>query len=137
MPNNFCPFKSLKTMGRGSEFTSYAGLKALEDSGLGEAEVQSDRCGVIVGCGEGSTMDMYEAAYAMKEHNKPRRVGIRVPQTMSSSRSANLTMLIKNQGMSLGLSAACATGLVNIGYALSTHQMGFAGYCLRGRRGFG
>jgi 3-oxoacyl-[acyl-carrier-protein] synthase I len=118
------PFKSLKTMGRGSEFTSYAGIKALEDSGLSEAEVQSSRCGVLVGCGEGSTMDMYKAAYAMKEHNKPRRVGIRVPQTMSSSRSANLTMLIKNQGVSLGLSAACATGLVNIGYAYQLIKWG-------------
>ncbi len=120
----FLPFKSLKTMGRGSEFSSYAGLQALQDSRLAEAEVQSDRCGVMVGCGEGSAMDMFEAAYAMKEHNKPRRVGIRVPQTMSSSRSANLTMLIKNQGMSLGLSAACATGLVNIGYAYQSIKWG-------------
>jgi 3-oxoacyl-[acyl-carrier-protein] synthase-1 len=118
------PFKSLKTMGRGSEFSSYAGLKALEDSGLAEEMVQSDRTGVVIGCGEGSTMDMFQAAYAMKEHNKPRRVGIRVPQTMSSSRSANLTLLIKNRGISLGLSAACATGLVNIGYAFQLIRWG-------------
>jgi len=120
----FLSRKALKTMGRGSEFTSYAGLKAMQDSRLTEVEVQSDRCGVIVGCGEGSAQDMFEAAYAMKEHNKPRRIGIRVPQTMSSSRSANLTMLIKNQGMSLGLSAACATGLVNIGYAYQLVKWG-------------
>jgi len=123
-PEEYIPRKVLKTMGRGSEFTSYAGLKALEHSQLIEAEVQNERCGVIVGCGEGSAMDMFEAAYAMKEHNKPRRIGIRVPQTMSSSRSANLTMLLKNQGMSLALSDACATGLVNIGYAYQAVKWG-------------
>lgn len=116
-PVQLLPRKMIKTMGRGSEFTSYAALKALEDSHLSEAEVQNERCGVIVGCGEGSTMDMFEAAYAMQEHNKPRRIGIRVPKTMGSTRSANISMLIKNQGMSLAISAACATGLVNIGYA--------------------
>ncbi len=118
------PRKSLKFMGRGSEFTSYAGLKAWEDSGLSEADVQSDRCGVIVGCGEGSALDMFEAAFAMKEHNKPRRIGIRVPATMASSRSANLTLLLKNKGMSLGISDACATGLVNIGYAYQVVKWG-------------
>lgn len=123
-PEQFLPRKSLKLMGRGSEFTSYAGLKALDDSELTEADVQNDRCGVLAGCGEGSVMDMFEAAYAMKEYNKPRRIGIRVPKTMASSRSANLTMLIKNRGMSMGISDACATGLVNIGYAYQLVKWG-------------
>lgn len=112
--------KAIKTMGRGSEFTSYAGIKALEDSNLKEADVQNDRCGVIVGCGEGSCADMYAAAYAMKDFNRPRKIGLRVPRTMGSSRAANITMQIKNRGMSIGISDACATGLVNIGYA---HQV--------------
>ncbi len=116
--------KALKFMGRGSEFTSYAALKALEDSHLSEPDVQNDRCGVIAGCGEGSAMDMYEAACAMNEHNRPRRVGIRIPRTMGSSRSANITLLIKNRGMSLAISDACATGLVNIGYACQVVKWG-------------
>ncbi|MFC1569581.1 beta-ketoacyl-[acyl-carrier-protein] synthase family protein [bacterium] len=109
--------KAIRMMGRGSEFSVYAALQALKDSGLRDPDVQNDRCGCMVGCGEGSAMDMYEAAYAMKEHNKTRRIGLRVPKTMASSRSANISMLIKNRGMSLGISAACASGLVNIGYA--------------------
>ena len=66
--------KALKYMGRGSEFTSYAALKAMEDSGLDEADVSSERCGVIVGCGEGSAADMFAAASAMQKHHNPRRV---------------------------------------------------------------
>ena len=93
----FLPRKSIKTMGRGSEFTSYAALKALEDSGLKDADVQSDRCGVIVGCGEGSAADMFAAALAMEKFNNPRKIGVRVPKTMGSSRSANITMLIKTE----------------------------------------
>lgn len=122
--SRFLPRKSLKTMGRGSEFTSYAALKALENSGLKETDVQNDRCGVIVGCGEGSSADMYAAAYAMQKHNNPRKIGIRVPKTMGSSRSSNITMLIKNRGMSLGISDACATGLVNAGYAYQAVKWG-------------
>ena len=116
--------KALKFMGRGSEFTSYAAVKALKDSNLKEADVQSDRCGVIVGTGEGSSMDMYQAGWAMRDHNKPRRIGIRVPKTMGSSRSANISLLIKNRGMSLAISDACATGLVNIGYAYQVAKYG-------------
>ena len=116
--------KALKFMGRGSEFTSYAALKALKDSNLKEADVQSDRCGVIVGTGEGSSMDMYQAGWAMRDHNKPRRIGIRIPKTMGSSRSANISLLIKNRGMSLAISDACATGLVNIGYAYQVVKYG-------------
>jgi len=126
------PRKSLKTMGRGSEFASYAAIKALEDSQLSETDVQNDRCGVIVGCGEGSATDMFEAAYAMEKHNKPRRIGIRVPKTMGSSRSSNITLLIKNRGMSLGISDACATGLVNIGYAFQVVKWGIQDMVLAG-----
>lgn len=115
--SQFFDRKALRFMGRGSEFTTYAAKKALEDSRLAAADVESDRCGVLVGCGEGSALDMFEAAQLMAEHNKPRKIGIRVPRTMASSRGANITMLIKNRGMSMGISDACATGLVNIGYA--------------------
>jgi 3-oxoacyl-[acyl-carrier-protein] synthase-1 len=123
-PREFFERRALKTMGRGSEFTTYAAKKALEDSRLPQEDVQSDRCGVSIGCGEGSSMDIFEAAYLMQEHNRPRKIGIRVPRTMSSSRSANVTMLLKNGGMSLGIADACATGLVNIGYAYQVIKWG-------------
>jgi 3-oxoacyl-[acyl-carrier-protein] synthase-1 len=122
--SQFFDRKALKFMGRGSEFTTYAAKAALEDSRLPRADVESDRCGVIVGCGEGSAMDMFEAAWVMQEHNRPRKIGIRVPRTMGSSRSANITMLLKNRGMSLGISDACATGLVNVGYAYQVIKWG-------------
>ncbi len=122
--SQFFDRKALKFMGRGSEFTTYAAKAALEDSRLSASDVQSDRCGVIVGCGEGRALDLFDAALLMKEHNKPRKIGIRVPRTMASSRSANITMLLKNRGMSLGISDACATGLVNIGYACQVIKWG-------------
>lgn len=124
--------KDLKFMGRGSEFTSYAAIKAVEDSGLEERDIQTDRCGVIVGTGEGSSQDMYEAAYAMEKHNRPRRIGIRVPKTMASSRSANISLLLKNRGMSLAISDACATGLVNVGYAYQVIKFGIQDVVLAG-----
>ncbi|NQT26193.1 beta-ketoacyl-[acyl-carrier-protein] synthase family protein [candidate division KSB1 bacterium] len=120
----FLDRKAIKMMGRASEFACYAAMEAMKDSRLKETDVQNDRCGCIVGCGAGSPHDMFEAAYAMEAHNKPRRIGLRVPKTMASSRSANITMLIKNRGMSLAISDACATGLVNIGYAFQTVKWG-------------
>jgi 3-oxoacyl-[acyl-carrier-protein] synthase-1 len=123
-PGDFLPRKSLKFMGRAATFSTSAALRALSDSGLKESDVQSDRCGVIVGCGEGSSGDMFESALAMEKHNKPRRVGIRIPRTMSSTHSANITMLLKNRGMSLAISDACATGLVNVGYGAQAVMWG-------------
>jgi len=123
-PGDFLPRKALKFMGRAATFSSTAALLARVDSGLDDDDVQSDRCGVIVGCGEGSTGDMFEGAYAIAKHNKPRRMGIRVPRTMSSTHSANITMQLKNRGMSLAISDACATGLVNIGYAAQVVKWG-------------
>lgn len=122
--SEFFTKKALKTMGRASEFTAYAAIAALKDSQLSAADVQSDRCGVLVGCGEGSSRDMFEAATIMATHNNPRKMGIRVPKTMASSRSSNITMLIKNEGVSFGISDACATGLVNIGYAYQLVKWG-------------
>jgi 3-oxoacyl-[acyl-carrier-protein] synthase-1 len=131
-PTDLLPRKALKTMGRGAQFTSFAGLEAVQDSGLSESGVQSDRCGVIVGCGEASPLDMFESGVAMHEHNKPRRMGIRVPRTMGSSHSANLTMLLKNRGMSLAIIDACATGLANIGYAYQVVKWGLQDVVLAG-----
>jgi 3-oxoacyl-[acyl-carrier-protein] synthase I len=123
-PKDFFERKALKFMGRGSEFTSFATQQAIKDSDLKESDIENDRCGVIVGTGEGSSIDMYEAGWAMRDHNKPRRVGIRVPKTMASSRSANISLQIKNRGMSLAISDACATGLVNVGYAYQVVKFG-------------
>jgi 3-oxoacyl-[acyl-carrier-protein] synthase-1 len=116
--------RTLKNMGRGSEFTCYAALQALEDSGLTETDVQNERCGCIAGCGEGSALDMFEAAYAMQKYNRPRRIGLRVPKTMASSRSANISFLIKNRGISLAISNACASGLANVGYGYQVIRWG-------------
>jgi 3-oxoacyl-[acyl-carrier-protein] synthase-1 len=116
--------RALKNMGRGSEFTCYAALQALNDSRLSKSDIQNERCGCIVGCSEGSARDMFEAAYAMQKYNKPRRIGLRVPKVMTSSRSANISLLIKNRGMSLAISDACATGLVNIGYGYQVIRWG-------------
>ena len=50
-PGDHLPRKALKFMGRAATFSSTAALSALADSGLEEKDVQSERCGVIVGCG--------------------------------------------------------------------------------------
>ena len=112
-------------MGDGAAYNYIAMQEAIADSGLGEAEVQSERSGLIMGSGGPSTKNQVEAADLVREKGSSRKVGpFMVPRTMSSTNSATLSTAFKTKGLSYSISSACSTSAHCIGNGAELIQLG-------------
>ena len=116
--------KVRRFMGDGAAFNYIAMAEAIEDAGLGEAEVSHERTGLIVGSGGPSTSNQVAAADIAREKS-PKRVGpYMVPRCMSSTNSANLATAFKIKGLSYSISSACSTSAHCIGNGYEQIQLG-------------
>jgi 3-oxoacyl-[acyl-carrier-protein] synthase-1 len=116
--------KVRRFMGDGAAFNYIAMAEAIEDAGLGEAEVSHERTGLIMGSGGPSTSNQVAAADIAREKS-PKRVGpYMVPRCMSSTNSANLATAFKIKGLSYSISSACSTSAHCIGNGYEQIQMG-------------
>jgi 3-oxoacyl-[acyl-carrier-protein] synthase-1 len=100
--------------------------QAIEDAGLGEAEISNERTGLIAGSGGPTTGAIVQSAIIAKEKG-PKRIGpFMVPRAMSSTVSANLSTAYKIKGLSYSISSACSTSAHCIGNAVECIQLGKA-----------
>jgi 3-oxoacyl-[acyl-carrier-protein] synthase-1 len=112
-------------MGDGAAYNYIAMQEAIEDSGLGEADVQSERTGLIMGSGGPSTKNQVLAADLLREKGSSKKVGpFMVPRTMSSTNSATLSTAFKTKGLSYSISSACSTSAHCIGNGAELIQLG-------------
>jgi 3-oxoacyl-[acyl-carrier-protein] synthase-1 len=113
-------------MGDGAAYAWLAMKEAIEDAGLGEAEISNDRTGVVAGSGGPTTGAIVQSAITAKEKG-PKRIGpFMVPRAMSSTVSANLATSWRIKGPSYSISSACSTSAHCIGNAVETIQLGKA-----------
>jgi 3-oxoacyl-[acyl-carrier-protein] synthase-1 len=105
-------------------YCSLSALDAVQDAGLTEKELQSIRAGCIVGSGVGSVSTVYNAAKLAYSGQSRRIDPFAILRCMSSSTSASVANLLKIQGPSYSIGAACATSLQNIGHAYSLVRSG-------------
>lgn len=116
--------RAARFLAQGTAFGHIAMEQAIADAGLDEAEVSSERTGLIVGSGGPSTKAIVEAAHTAKERG-PKRVGpFAVPKAMSSGASATLATWFKIKGLNFSISSACATSTHCIGSAYEQIQLG-------------
>ncbi|OYW34320.1 MAG: beta-ketoacyl-[acyl-carrier-protein] synthase I [Rhizobiales bacterium 12-66-7] len=126
--------RAMRFHGGGTAWNHVAMDQAIRDAGLEQAEISSERTGLIMGSGGSSTKTIVEAADIARTKG-PKRVGpFAVPKAMSSTASATLSTWFKIKGLSYSISAACATTNICIGNAYELIQFGkqdmiFAGGC--------
>jgi 3-oxoacyl-[acyl-carrier-protein] synthase-1 len=126
--------RAARFLAPGAAYAHIAMEQAIKDSGLTEAEIQSDRTGLIVGDGGPSTRTIVEAAETTRAKG-PKRIGpFAVPKAMCSGPSAVLSTWFKTRGINYSISSACATSTHCIGAAAEQIMMGkqdvmFAGGC--------
>jgi 3-oxoacyl-[acyl-carrier-protein] synthase-1 len=118
--------RARRFMGDGAAYTWIAANQAIQDAGLTEKELQSERTGVIAGSGGPSTKAIVAAADTARDTAKgPKRVGpFVVPKAMSSTLSANLSTWFKTKGVNYSISSACSTSANCIGNAYELIQWG-------------
>ena len=116
----------MRFMGNGAAYAWLSMKQAIEDAGLSEAEISSERTGLVAGSGGPTTGAIVQAAITAREKG-PKRVGpFQVPRAMSSTVSANLATAYKIKGPSYSISSACSTSAHCIGNAVETIQLGKA-----------
>ena len=116
--------KQLRFMGDAAAFAYIAMKEAVEDSGLSEEQMSSEKTGIIAGSGGASSANLIEAADTLRNRGLKRIGPYRVTQTMGSTVSACLATPFKLKGVNYSISSACATSAHCIGNAMELIQMG-------------
>ena len=116
--------KLRRFMGDGAAYCYIAMGEAVADAGLSEAEVKSERTGLVVGSGGPSTSALVAAADTARERGAKRVGPYAVPKAMCSTISANLSTAFHMRGLSYSISSACSTSAHCIGNGAELIQWG-------------
>ncbi|WP_194441646.1 beta-ketoacyl-ACP synthase I [Pseudoalteromonas simplex] len=120
----FVDRKAMRFMGDAAAYAYISMAQAIADAGLSEDQVSSERTGLLVGSGGGSSKWQVEAADILREKGVKRVGPYMVPRTMASTTSACLATPFKIKGVNYSLSSACATSAHCIGHAVEQIQLG-------------
>ena len=112
--------KLKRFMSDGIAFNYLAMKEAIEDSGLSEEDLSSDRVGLIMGNGGGSPETVVYGADSLREKGKVSP--FLVTRSMASGNSGVLGTAFKIRGINYSISSACATSAHCIGNAAELIQ---------------
>lgn len=112
--------KLKRFMSDGIAFNYLAMKEAIEDSGLSEKDISSDRVGLIMGNGGGSPQTVVYGADSLREKGKVSP--FLVTRSMASGNSGVLGTAFKIKGINYSISSACATSAHCIGNAAELIQ---------------
>src|SRR5690242_1920093 len=118
------PKRLLPAMSEAAKYCCIASIDAVKDSGLSEAEVQSDRTACIVGTGIGSVESLYAGSHQVYSRHISKLSPFTVLKGMASSSSAAVANLLKMHGRSYSISSACSTSSHTIGTAYELIRSG-------------
>jgi 3-oxoacyl-[acyl-carrier-protein] synthase-1 len=111
-------------MGDAAAYSFIAMQQAIDDAGLGDADVSSPRTGLIAASGGASSANIVASADALRQKGV-RKIGpYMVPRTMGSTVSACLATPFKIKGINYSITSACATSAHCIGAAMEQIQFG-------------
>ncbi len=132
--DNLIDRKLRRFMGDGAAYNYVAMREAIGNSGLSDAEVTSERSGLVMGSGGPSTSALIDAADTARERGAKRVGPYAVPKAMCSTASANMSTAFHMRGLSYSISSACSTSAHCIGNGTELIQWGkqdvvFAGGC--------
>lgn len=116
--------KLRRFMGEGAAYAYVAMKEAIEDSGLGDDIVTSERTGLVMGSGGPSTSAQTEAVDTAREKSAKRVGPYAVPKAMCSTVSANISTAFHMRGLSYSISSACSTSAHCIGNGAELIQWG-------------
>ncbi len=126
--------KETRKMARFSKFALAATSQALEQAGYSKESLQSERCGVILGCcigGIDATSEGFKKLLDPKagpDHIPP----LTTPKMIPNEAAANISIYYNIKGFSWTISTACSSGTDALGLALDTIRSGRCDVCITG-----
>ena len=131
-PDEYIGRKESKRLDRFSQFALYAGIKAVENSGLDFSQEPPFRTGVILGSGIGGLKEI-ETQNERLLHKGPERVSaFTIPKLMLNAAGGNISIRYGLQGPNYTVATACASATNAMGDALKTIQYGDAEVMITG-----
>jgi 3-oxoacyl-[acyl-carrier-protein] synthase-1 len=118
------PRKQDRFMADAARYGWLAMRRAIDDAALAESQISHPRTGLVVGSGNGSAEQMVAANQLVAERGIEKLLPYSVPQVMGSTVAANLSTAFGIQGVSYGMTSACATSAHCIGHAAELIQLG-------------
>lgn len=123
-PADYIDRRIYRFMGDSAAYNYIAMSEAIEQSGLADSDIESDRTGLIMGSGGASCANIVESADILRSKGV-RKVGpYRVTRSMASTNSACLSTAFKIRGVSYSISSACSTSAHCIGNGAELIQLG-------------
>jgi 3-oxoacyl-[acyl-carrier-protein] synthase II len=116
-PSRRMDAREAKKMDRFSQYAVYAGLEALEDSGLTKEALDSERTGVCLGTGQGGAASLEEGAARLYERGPGRVPPMTAIKVLANFGAANLAIYLGATGPSQCIVTACAAGTDAVGTA--------------------
>jgi len=116
--------KIYRFMGDAAAFSYIAMQEAIDDAGLSDADVQSERTGLILGTGGASPENIVKAADTLRDRGIKRVGPYMVTKTMASTIPACVSTPFKIRGVSYTISSACSTSAHCIGHGAELIQFG-------------
>ncbi len=116
--------KIYRFMGDAAAFSYIAMQEAIDDAGLSDSHVQSERTGLILGTGGASPENIVKAADALRDRGIKRVGPYMVTKTMASTIPACVSTPYKIKGVSYTISSACSTSAHCIGHGAELIQFG-------------
>jgi 3-oxoacyl-[acyl-carrier-protein] synthase-1 len=116
--------KPKRFMGDAAAYAYIAMKQAIEDAGLEDDQVSSERTGLIAGSGGHSSDNSVKAADIARERGVKKVGPYMVPRVMASTVSACLATPFKIKGINYSIASACATSAHCIGNAVEQIQLG-------------
>ena len=125
--------KTLRTMSTCAKYATVATLEALRDAQLCVNDLDVERTGIVAGTCFAGTSEVPAAEEAIAEFGSASRIGaLGVVRIMNATVAAGLAAYLGIQGRVCSISAACATGLYNVGHAHELIKYGVEDVCLCG-----
>ena len=116
--------KLYRFMGDAAAYAYIAMQEAVEQSGLPDESVSSERTGLILGTGGASPENIVIAADTLRERGVKRVGPYMVTKTMASTVPACVGTAFKIKGVSYSISSACSTSAHCIGHGAELIQLG-------------
>lgn len=118
--------KEARRMDRFTQFAMYAGLQALEDSGLKITDDNRHRIGALIGTGIGGIGTLIEQAEVLRIKGPSRISPFLVPMMLPDTAGGMLAIKLGIHAINIAVVTACATGTNAIGEATEMIRRGQA-----------
>lgn len=131
-PSKYLDVKAARRMARFSQFAVVASTQAIQDAHLDLSKADRERCGVLLGNGNGGYPTLEENARVLASKGGMRMSPFHFPMTLPNIAASQVSLVHGLKGYSSTVTTACAAGTQGVGEGAEVIRRGAADVMLAG-----